>query len=135
MSFGIETVPRGHCQLVCIWCRSGVDLSHFSVKLVRKGVGVKPLVYIVSSRVWGAAGRALRDGIREFGSAAGFFPPVRDTTGFSRFPSGGAAGRYFGIWGAAGYPENPAAALRNEDTMLVYGHGWALKPHDLIQLL
>ena len=33
-------------------------------------------------------------------------------------PVRGAAGRYFGIWGAAGYPENPAAALRDEDTMI-----------------
>ena len=63
----------------------------------------------------------LRDGICEFGSAAGFPPPVRGSAGFFVSRPGhcgmGAAGRYFGIWGAAGYPENPAAVLRDEDTM------------------
>ena len=55
---------------------------------------------------------ALRDFPRPYGT-------LRDFPGSRPGRCGmGAAGRYFGIWGAAGYPENPAAALRDEDTMI-----------------
>ena len=53
---------------------------------------------------------------------------------FPVLPVRGAAGRYFGIWGVAGYLENTAAALRDEDTMcpwMVHGYRSAIPRYSL----
>ena len=54
---------------------------------------------------------ALRDSPRPYGAVRDFLFPVRATAGWVLRDG------ILGFGGAAGYPENPAAVLRDEDTM------------------